>query len=102
RDGRPGCGKTYLARATAGEINANFISIGINDVLDMWIGSSERNLHEVFQNARNSKPCVLFFDEVDALAASRSDMRTSAGRHLINQFLSELDGVSSNNEGLLI
>lgn len=100
--GPPGCGKTYLARATAGEIKASFVSIGINDVLDMWIGASEKNLHELFEQARRNKPCVLFFDEVDALAASRSDMRTSAGRHLINQFLSEMDGVQSNNDGLLI
>lgn len=100
--GPPGCGKTYLARATAGEINANFLSIGINDVLDMWLGNSERNLHEIFENARRSRPCVMFFDEVDALGASRSDMRQSAGRHLVNQFLAELDGMDSDNEGLLI
>jgi SpoVK/Ycf46/Vps4 family AAA+-type ATPase len=100
--GPPGCGKTYLARATAGEIKAGFMSVGINDVLDMWIGNSEKNLHSLFEQARRNKPCVLFFDEVDALAASRTDMRTSAGRHLINQFLSELDGIQSNNEGLLI
>jgi len=100
--GPPGCGKTHLARATAGEVKAHFLAIGINDVLDMWIGQSERNLHELFDHARRHRPCVLFFDEVDALGASRSDMRQSAGRHLINQFLSELDGVKSNNEGLLI
>ena len=85
--GPPGCGKTYLARATAGEIKAAFISVGINDVLDMWIGNSERNLHSLFEQARQNKPCVLFFDEVDALGASRSDMRQHAGRQLINQFL---------------
>jgi ATP-dependent 26S proteasome regulatory subunit len=100
--GPPGCGKTYLARATAGEINAGFLSIGINDVLDMWIGNSERNLHELFEQARRNRPCVLFFDEVDALGASRSDMRHSAGRHLVNQFLSELDGVEASNDGVLI
>jgi SpoVK/Ycf46/Vps4 family AAA+-type ATPase len=100
--GPPGCGKTYLARATAGEIKAGFISIGINDVLDMWIGNSERNLHALFEQARRNKPCVLFFDEVDALGASRSDMRQHAGRQLINQFLAELDGVKSSNEGVLI
>ena len=69
--GPPGCGKTYLARATAGEINASFLSVGINDVLDMWIGNSEKNLHQLFDRARRTTPCVLFFDEVDALAASR-------------------------------
>ncbi len=100
--GPPGCGKTHLARATAGEIHAAFMSIGINDVLDMWIGNSEKNLHELFETARRSRPCVLFFDEVDALGASRTDMRASAGRHLINQFLSELDGAKSNNDGVLI
>ena len=100
--GPPGCGKTHLARATAGEIKAGFIAVGINEVLDMWIGASERNLHDIFENARSHKPCVLFFDEVDALGASRSDMRQSAARQLINQFLAELDGVQSSNEGVLI
>ena len=100
--GPPGCGKTHLARATAGEVKASFISVGIHDVLDMWIGNSERNLHELFEQARRNSPCVLFFDEVDALGASRTDMKTSAGRHLINQFLSELDGVKASNEGVLI
>jgi len=100
--GPPGCGKTHLARATAGEIQASFLPVGINDVLDMWIGNSERNLHAIFEQARRTKPCVLFFDEVDALGARRSDMLQSAGRHLINQFLSELDGVNSSNDGVLI
>ena len=100
--GPPGCGKTYLARATAGEIRAGFVSVGINDVLDMWLGNSERNLHALFERARRNKPCVMFFDEVDALAASRADMRTSSGRHLINQFLSEMDGVAGDNDGVLI
>ncbi len=100
--GPPGCGKTLLARATAGEVNASFLSVGINDILDMWIGNSEKNLHQVFELARAQAPCVLFFDEVDALGASRTDMRKSGGRHLINQFLSELDGVEHSNEGVLI
>jgi transitional endoplasmic reticulum ATPase len=100
--GPPGCGKTHLARATAGEIKAGFLAVGIHDVLDMWIGNSEKQLHGIFEQARRSAPCVLFFDEVDALGASRSDMRTSGGRHLINQFLSELDGVEASNEGVLV
>ncbi len=100
--GPPGCGKTHLARATAGEVKAGFIAVGIHDVLDMWIGNSERNLHTLFEQARRNAPCVLFFDEVDALGASRTDMKTSAGRHLINQFLSELDGVKAANDGVLI
>lgn len=100
--GPPGCGKTFLARATAGEVNAGFISVGISDVLDMWIGQSEKNLHALFEQARSHTPCVLFFDEVDALGANRADMAKSAGRHLINQFLSELDGVDTSNEGVLV
>jgi transitional endoplasmic reticulum ATPase len=100
--GPPGCGKTHLARATAGEVQAGFMSIGIHDVLDMWLGNSEKQLHVLFDKARRAAPSVLFFDEVDALGASRTDMRASAGRHLINQFLSELDGVSASNEGVLI
>ncbi len=100
--GPPGCGKTLLARATAGEIRSKFISVGLHDVLDMYIGQSEKQLHEIFETARQNAPCVLFFDEVDALAAKRVDMRQSASRHIINQFLSELDGVHSDNDGVLI
>jgi len=100
--GPPGCGKTHLARATAGEVRAAFIAVGISDVLDMWIGQSERNLHGLFEQARSHRPCVLFFDEVDALGANRTDMLKSGGRHLINQFLNELDGVQATNEGVLI
>ncbi|SHL82955.1 Tetratricopeptide repeat-containing protein [Chitinophaga jiangningensis] len=100
--GPPGCGKTYLARATAGQIQAEFINVGIHDVLDMWIGNSEKNLHSLFELARESKPCVLFFDEVDALGANRTSMRNSGASHLINQFLSEMDGIAANNENVLI
>lgn len=100
--GPPGCGKTYLAKATAGEIDAKFINIGLHDILDMWMGNSEKNLHAVFQQARDNAPCVLFFDEVDALGASRSDLKQSSMRHVINQFLAEMDGVQHSNEGVLI
>lgn len=100
--GPPGCGKTFIAKATAGEIDARFVSVGISDVLDMWIGNSEKNLAGIFGSARNNTPCVLFFDEIDALGANRSHMKQSGGRHLINQFLSEMDGTGSANEGILI
>lgn len=100
--GPPGCGKTFIAKATAGEINANFINVGINDILDMWIGNSERNLHEIFETARRNTPCVIFIDEIDALGANRNDMSKSGGRTLINQFLAELDGMNSDNDGVLI
>ena len=100
--GPPGCGKTFIAKATAGQIKANFINITLNDILDMWIGQSERNLADYFDLARRKTPCVVFFDEVDALGAKRSDMRQSSGKNVINQFLAELDGIHANNEGILI
>lgn len=100
--GPPGCGKTYLSKATAGEIDSEFISVGIDEILDMYIGQSEKKLNMIFEKARAMSPCVLFFDEVDALGANRHDLRTSGGRNLINQFLAELDGVSSDNEGVLV
>ncbi len=100
--GPPGCGKTHLARATAGEVKATFLAVGISDILDMYIGESERKLHEIFEHARSHTPCVLFFDEVDALGANRSDLRASGGRTLVNQFLDEMDGVRSNNRGVLV
>ncbi len=100
--GPPGCGKTLIARATAGEINARFISIGINDILDMWIGNSEKNLHQFFELARANTPCVIFIDEIDALGANRSRVRSSGSQSVINQFLAELDGVDSSNDGVLV
>lgn len=100
--GPPGCGKTHLARATAGEAKASFQAVGLHDVLEMWIGRSERNLHAIFEAARRRKPCVLFFDEVDAMGAKRSDMANAASRQSINQFLSELDGATGDNEGVLV
>ncbi|MEM9930531.1 MAG: ATP-binding protein, partial [Bacteroidota bacterium] len=100
--GPPGCGKTFIARATAGQIDANFINVGLSDILDMWVGNSEKQLASYFELARQKKPCVLFFDEVDALGAKRSDMRQSAGRNVINQFLAELDGIDDNNDGVLV
>jgi transitional endoplasmic reticulum ATPase len=100
--GPPGCGKTLMAQATAGEIDATFLAVGLHQILDMYIGESEQKLHKIFELARKSRPAVLFFDETDALAADRRDMRQSAGRTLINQFLAELDGAQAQNEGLLV
>ncbi|MDZ4728283.1 MAG: AAA family ATPase [Leptospira sp.] len=100
--GPPGCGKTFIAKATAGQVNAKFINISLNQILDMWIGNSEKNLNSVFELARSNTPCVLFIDEIDALGASRSDMKQSNSRHLINQFLQELDGIEGSNEGILV
>lgn len=100
--GPPGCGKTFIARAVAGELGAAFIAVALSDVLDMYIGSSERNLHELFQLARREAPCVLFLDEVDALGQRRTQTRNSAVRGATNQLLTELDGVDSLNEGVFV
>ncbi|KAA3611562.1 MAG: AAA family ATPase [Planctomycetota bacterium] len=100
--GPPGCGKTYMARAVAGEVNAKFFSVAIHQILSKWHGESEERLNQFFEQARRLTPAVLFFDEVDALGARRSDMQGAAGRSLINQFLAELDGLDDNNDGLLI
>jgi transitional endoplasmic reticulum ATPase len=100
--GPPGCGKTLISKAAAGEIQANFISVGIHQILDLYIGNSEKNLHQAFQLARDNSPAILFFDEVDALAADRKDFRESAIRAVINQFLAEMDGNIGSNEGILI
>lgn len=100
--GPPGCGKTLIARAIAGECNAHFQSVGISDVLNMWIGESERNLAAIFEQARMRRPCVLFFDELDALAYSRSKASSSAARTVVNEFLAQLDGFNDDNEGVLV
>lgn len=100
--GPPGCGKTYLARATAGECQARFINLGINDILDMYIGESEKNLHRIFEMARRHRPSVIFIDELDALAAARSQSDSRSMRSLTNQFLTELDGLASENDNILV
>lgn len=100
--GPPGCGKTFIARAVAGEMEAKFLPVSLADVLDMWIGKSERNIHELFETARRSAPCVIFLDEVDALGQKRSQLRTSAVRGTVNQLLSEMDGVGSSNDGVYV
>ncbi|QRN99492.1 ATP-binding protein [Archangium violaceum] len=100
--GPPGCGKTLIARAIAGECKATFISVGISDVLNMWMGESERNLAALFEKARGQRPAVLFFDELDALAYSRSKASSEHTRALVNEFLNQLDGMAGNNERILV
>lgn len=100
--GPPGCGKTHLARATAGECGARLLSIGITDVLSKWVGESESRLHEIFERARRISPAVVFIDELDALGMSRHDARGSALTLMVNQFLTELDGIHAKNENLMV
>ncbi|HMS53763.1 MAG TPA: ATP-binding protein [Fimbriimonadaceae bacterium] len=100
--GPPGCGKTFLARAIAGEMGMQFISVGLEDVLDMYVGESEKQLHEIFENARRIRPCVIFLDEVDAIGRKRSLQRHSSTSTVVNQLLSELDGIKQANDGIFM
>ncbi|RFA14282.1 AAA family ATPase [Subtercola boreus] len=100
--GPPGCGKTFIARAIAGELGARFLSVGLSDILDPMLGNSEQNVHEAFELARREAPCVIFFDEIDALGQRRSQTRNSALRGTVNQLLTELDGVADQNEGVFV
>ena len=100
--GPPGCGKTFIARAVAGELGARFIAVSFADIIDMFVGQSERNIHELFEIARRNAPCVLFLDEVDAIGQKRSQLRNTPMRSAVNQLLLELDDISGNNEGVFL
>ena len=100
--GPPGCGKTYIARALAGEIGASFINVTLTDILDQFIGNSESNLHSLFVTARRHAPVVLFLDEIDAIGQKRSQSTSAAWRGVTNQLLMEMDGIGADNEGLFI
>jgi AAA+ superfamily predicted ATPase len=100
--GPPGCGKTYIARAIAGELGARFLSIGLTDILDPMLGVSEQNVREAFQQARRDAPCVVFLDEIDAIGQRRAQTRNTAMRGTVNQLLTELDGIEGLNEGVFV
>lgn len=101
--GPPGCGKTHIAKAISGELGASFYQVGIADVLHRWLGESERSIRSVFDNARRNAPCVLFFDEVDALGHRRSALSGSSGmRTVVNALLEELDSAGSLNDGVYV
>eukprot|EP01107_Rhizomastix_libera_P014448 TRINITY_DN4636_c0_g1_i1.p1 TRINITY_DN4636_c0_g1~~TRINITY_DN4636_c0_g1_i1.p1 ORF type:complete len:831 (+),score=259.16 TRINITY_DN4636_c0_g1_i1:44-2536(+) len=102
--GPPGCGKTLLAKAIANECQANFISIKGPELLTMWFGESEANVREIFDKARQSAPCVLFFDELDSIAKSRgsSPGDSGAGDRVANQLLTEMDGMGSKKNVFII
>ena len=100
--GAPGCGKSYFARAIAGECGAAFYNVGIEDILDMYIGESEKNISAMFETARASRPAVIFIDEIDALGRKRELLKNSSLTTTINAFLAQMDGVESDNENILI
>jgi len=103
--GPPGCGKTLLAKAIANECKANFISIKGPELLTMWFGESEANVRDLFDKARQAAPCVIFFDEMDSIAKARGSGGaggSEAGDRVINQILTEIDGVGSRKSVFVI
>lgn len=101
--GPPGCGKTFIAKALAGSLAVSFASVAMDDVLDLWLGNSEKNLASLFRAARDEAPCVLFFDEIDAVGGRRSRMGVHASmRSVVSQLLVETDGVGRDNAGVFL
>jgi AAA+ superfamily predicted ATPase len=100
--GPPGCGKTFIARAVAGELGARFLPVSFADVVDSMLGQSERNIHHIFGLARRNAPCVVFLDEVDAIGQKRTQLRHTPMRAVVNQLLLELDDVTGSNEGVFL
>merc|ERR1711987_6995 len=103
--GPPGCGKTMLAKAVASETSANFVSIKGPELLTMWFGESEANVREVFDKARAAAPCVLFFDELDSIGTARGSGggdAGGAGDRVMNQLLTEIDGVGAKKNVFFI
>lgn len=100
--GPPGCGKTFIAKATAGECRASFIPVHITDILDPYLGVSSRNIKDIFTNARTKKPCILFFDEIDTIGYSRAKLTGEHMRPIIDQLLVEIEGIESSTDKMLI
>ncbi|KKZ61442.1 hypothetical protein EMCG_03924 [[Emmonsia] crescens] len=100
--GPPGCGKTLLAKAVANESRANFISVKGPELLNKYVGESERAVRQVFVRARSSVPCVIFFDELDALVPRRDDTLSEASARVVNTLLTELDGLGSARQGIYV
>jgi SpoVK/Ycf46/Vps4 family AAA+-type ATPase len=100
--GPPGCGKTFLARAVAGELRAGFLAIDLGHVVDMWLGYSRRSVHEIFETARASAPCLLYLDQLDAIGPRRAGRRHSIGRGVVDQLVAELYSASEDHEGVFV
>jgi len=101
--GPPGCGKTFIVKAAAGECQSGFINAKLSDLLDMYVGNTEKNIHKVFELARKNSPCILFFDEVEAIGGRRDQQEGQQYMKMaVNQMLYEMDGVEANNQNVLI
>jgi len=100
--GPPGTGKTLVARVIANEAEANFISIKGPEVLSKWFGESEQRIRTIFMKARESSPCIIFFDEIDAISAARGKSVNEAGDRVVNQLLTEMDGFDTGKHVCVI
>lgn len=102
--GPPGCGKTFIVKATAGECSSAFINAKVSDIVDMYVGQTEKNLHNIFETGRKNAPCIIFFDEVEALGGRREEMSGSSQylKMAVNQLLYEMDGMEANNVNVLV
>jgi len=101
--GPPGTGKTLLAKAVANESQANFISLNVSQLLSKWVGGAEKRLSEVFKKARQSAPCIVFFDEIDSLAPTRGGQKSNdVVERIVSQMLVELDGTEELHDVVVI
>ncbi len=95
--GPPGTGKTLLSRAIAGELGYNYIDIAPSDILSQYVGEASESISELFAVARDNQPCVIFFDEIDAIAPSRDTSMNQSQRQMVNQLLQELEGIQGED-----
>ncbi|MEW5761289.1 MAG: ATP-binding protein [Candidatus Thermoplasmatota archaeon] len=100
--GPPGCGKTFIAKATAGECDASFLTLTISEILSKWVGESEKNIRSAFESAEKYAPSILFFDEIDAIGGARGDAKESYAKRLVNELLIQLDGFCGRRENVLV